>query len=59
MLALLKKKNPYAKAAHLAYGEVLKHTRKPVFYEDCGVPDTFDGRFDLMILHIYYFAPDA
>lgn len=25
--------------------------RQPVFYEELGVPDTLDGRFDLMALH--------
>ncbi len=53
MLALLKKKNPYAQEARQAYAAALLHTRKEEFYENLGVPDTFDGRFDLMVLHIY------
>ena len=53
MLALFKKKNPYAKAAHEVYAHILEHARKPEFYEKHGVPDTFDGRFDLMVLHAY------
>lgn len=53
MLALLKKKNPYAQAAHQAYACILEHARQTEFYEKLGVPDTFDGRFDLMVLHAY------
>ncbi|HTW35714.1 MAG TPA: ubiquinol-cytochrome C chaperone family protein [Rhizomicrobium sp.] len=27
--------------------------RRPVFYETLGVPDTIDGRFDLLVLHAW------
>ncbi|HEX4079004.1 MAG TPA: ubiquinol-cytochrome C chaperone family protein [Rhizomicrobium sp.] len=27
--------------------------REPVFFRDFGVPDTFDGRFDLLVLHAW------
>lgn len=29
-----------------------RHGQSP-FYRDCGVPDTVDGRFDLIVLHTY------
>jgi cytochrome b pre-mRNA-processing protein 3 len=29
----------------------LAQTRQPVFYDRGGVPDSFDGRFDLLLLH--------
>ncbi|HEX3663672.1 MAG TPA: ubiquinol-cytochrome C chaperone family protein [Rhizomicrobium sp.] len=33
-------------------GDRLSHqARDPAFYADCGVSDTFDGRFDLLVLH--------
>ena len=53
MFALLKKKNPYEQAARQVYASVLLHSRKEEFYEDYGVPDTFDGRFDMLLLHTY------
>lgn len=39
-------------ARHL-YGLALGQVQKVFFYEKCGVPDTFDGRFDLLLLHIF------
>jgi cytochrome b pre-mRNA-processing protein 3 len=54
MLALLKRKNPYAQPAKAVYGQLLEKTRAPVFYAEYGVPDSFDGRFDLLILHVFF-----
>ncbi len=53
MLALLKRKNPYEQAAKAVYAQLLEKTRAEVFYEDYGVPDTFDGRFDMLLLHVF------
>lgn len=53
MFGLLKSQKPYAQAARGVYGSVLENIRKPEFYTDYGVPDSFDGRFDLMLLHIF------
>jgi len=33
------------------YFAVVEHARLPGFYRDCGVPDTVNGRFDLIVLH--------
>tara|TARA_R110002072_G_scaffold177765_2_gene333796 strand:- start:140 stop:724 length:585 start_codon:yes stop_codon:yes gene_type:complete len=35
------------------YVGALTHTRMADFYESFGVPDSFDGRFDLLLLHIF------
>ncbi len=35
------------------YAAALSQTRQEIFYRDCGVPDTFDGRFDLLLLHLF------
>lgn len=35
------------------YALALNNTRKEVFYTKYGVPDTFDGRFDLLLVHIF------
>lgn len=53
MFTLLKKKNPYEQPARTIYAAVLDHIRQPIFYESGGVPDTLDGRFDLMLLHVF------
>ncbi len=35
------------------YASALLNTRELVFYEEYGVPDTFDGRFDLLLVHVF------
>ena len=40
------------KTAHKLYQIIVKQSRKPIFYESYGVADTFDGRFDLISLHM-------
>lgn len=36
---------------HKTYYEIVAQARQPVFYTDYRVPDTIDGRFDLIIVH--------
>ena len=33
------------------YGMIVTQAREPLFYRDFGVPDTVNGRFDLLVLH--------
>jgi cytochrome b pre-mRNA-processing protein 3 len=33
------------------YGAIVAQARSPAFYRDYGVPDTLDGRFELIVLH--------
>jgi len=41
---------------HKAYCEIVAQARQPVFYRDFLVPDTIDGRFDLIVAHaVLYF----
>ena len=35
------------------YGMIVTQARDPLFYRDLGVPDTVDGRFDLIVLHLW------
>jgi cytochrome b pre-mRNA-processing protein 3 len=35
------------------YGAAVAAARAPAFYADLGVPDTLDGRFDLVGLHVF------
>jgi cytochrome b pre-mRNA-processing protein 3 len=53
MFGLLKAKNPYEQDAARVYAALLSHARIPAFYSDMGVPDTFEGRFDLLSLHVF------
>jgi len=34
------------------YGAIVAQARSKAFYSDYGVPDTVDGRFDLIVLHL-------
>ena len=42
-------------AEHRVYCEIVAQARQPVFYTDFLVPDTIDGRFDLIIVHAVLF----
>jgi cytochrome b pre-mRNA-processing protein 3 len=35
------------------YGMIVAQAREPLFYRDLGVPDTVNGRFDLLLLHLW------
>ena len=35
------------------YGMIVAQARLPVFYRDYGVPDTVNGRFDMIVLHLW------
>lgn len=42
-------------AAERAYRQVVQHARNPVFFKALQVPDTVDGRFELICLHAFLF----
>ncbi len=44
-----RKANPIA----AVYDAIVASARQPHFYENLGVPDTLDGRFDLIVLHLF------
>ena len=35
------------------YGMIVTQAREPLFYRNFGVPDTVNGRFDLLLLHLW------
>jgi cytochrome b pre-mRNA-processing protein 3 len=35
------------------YGMIVTQAREPLFYRELGVPDTVNGRFDLLVLHLW------
>lgn len=41
------------RAAARLYALAVEQARSPVFYRRGGVPDTLDGRFDLVVLHVW------
>ena len=48
---LFRRTNPQEDAAAFLYGAVVEKARDPLFYTDLGVPDTVNGRFDMVIIH--------
>jgi cytochrome b pre-mRNA-processing protein 3 len=40
-------------AVHAAYHRLVEQARDPVFFRDLGVPDTLDGRFEVLSLHMF------
>jgi len=40
-------------AAEKLYASAVTAARQPVLYERYGVPDTLDGRFEMIALHVY------
>lgn len=46
-----KKKNQ--EAAYIVYSSIVEQSRKPEFYIKYQVPDTLEGRFDLLILNLF------
>jgi cytochrome b pre-mRNA-processing protein 3 len=35
------------------YGMIVTQAREPLFYRDLGVPDSVNGRFELLVLHLW------
>ena len=42
-------------AADLAFRNVVEQARHPIFFSEYGVPDTLDGRFELVCLHAFLY----
>src|SRR6185436_12245430 len=51
LYALFAKPRERARRAAEHYMALVTQARRPEFYESLGVPDTLDGRFDLIVLH--------
>ncbi|MGE3782795.1 MAG: ubiquinol-cytochrome C chaperone family protein, partial [Alphaproteobacteria bacterium] len=47
--------NPERTAAEIAYRRVVEQARQPGFFLYGGVPDTVDGRFELICLHAFLY----
>ncbi len=52
MLGFLRRRR-FERAGYELYGAAVAAARQPWFYRELGVPDTLDGRFDLVGLHAF------
>ena len=46
------RREPRNRNIHALYGMIVAQARLPAFYAGHGVPDTVDGRFELIVLHL-------
>lgn len=46
------RRKPHERAGFELYGAAVTAARTPYFFAELGVPDTLDGRFDLVGLHV-------
>lgn len=53
MLARLTRRRDRTAAAHALYLALVRQAREPAFYGGCGVPDSLEGRFDMIVLHAF------
>ncbi len=52
MFSLFRRHQPQPTIERL-YGAIVAQARRPVFYTDFCVPDTVEGRFELLLLHTF------
>ena len=52
-LASLFRRRPFEAEAFALYGAAVAAARDPAWYERLGVPDTLDGRFDMISLFVF------
>lgn len=52
-LSLFRRRAGRDEAAHALYLALVAQARQPAFFRDFGVPDTLDGRFDMVALHAF------
>jgi cytochrome b pre-mRNA-processing protein 3 len=53
IMSLFRRRQPHADAARRLFDAIVAQSRRAEFYQHFGVPDTLDGRFDLMVLHVF------
>ncbi len=51
MISNLFRRSPQSDSIASLYGMIVAQARAPAFYQDYGVPDTVDGRFEMVVLH--------
>jgi len=53
MFSFLKKSDPTQRTIEAIYGMIVTQARQPAFYAAFHVPDTVEGRFDMVLLHLW------
>jgi cytochrome b pre-mRNA-processing protein 3 len=53
MFAQLRRHRDRQESIERLYGAIVAQARLPEFYSALRVPDTVEGRFDLLVLHVY------
>jgi len=53
MIMSLFRKDPNSELAQSIYNQIVDQARNPWFYDDCGAPDSVEGRFELLTIHVY------
>lgn len=53
LLASLFRRRHRRDLVHAVYGEIVAQARRPIFFAEWGVPDTLDGRFEMLALHAF------
>jgi cytochrome b pre-mRNA-processing protein 3 len=53
MFSFLKKSSPTQRSIEAIYGMIVAQARQPAFYAVLNVRDTVDGRFDMVLLHLW------
>ncbi|MDX1710332.1 MAG: ubiquinol-cytochrome C chaperone family protein [Rhodovibrionaceae bacterium] len=53
LFGLFRKSSTEHEAARNLYDAAVKQARRPEFYRDLGVPDSLDGRFEMIVLHVF------
>lgn len=43
------------RTAHEFYGSIVAAARNPLLYSELGVPDTLEGRFEMLVAHMFVF----
>jgi cytochrome b pre-mRNA-processing protein 3 len=41
------------RTAHDIYGAAVAQARHPAFYAEAGIPDTLEGRYEVIVLHLF------
>lgn len=55
MIKLWSQNTAKKQAADTIYAAIVAQARHPAFYRDADVPDSLDGRFDVLVLHMFLF----
>ena len=56
MLNWLAKRARRKRNAHEIYGSIVALSRSPELYTQLRVPDTLEGRFEILVLHVFLFV---